>query len=36
MLWDLHEDFGHKFGDVPGAYMAHLAELQLCLMDLWH
>jgi hypothetical protein len=22
-------DFGHRFGDVPGAYMANLAELQL-------
>ena len=26
------EGFGHKLGDVPEAYMAHLAELQLCLM----
>ena len=32
MLELLLEDFGHKFGDVPEAYVAHLAELQLCLM----
>ncbi len=32
MLELLLEDFGHKFGNVPEAYMAYLAELQLCLM----
>ena len=32
MLEFLLGDFGHKCGDVPEACVAHLTELQLCLM----
>ena len=32
MLEFLVEDFGYKFGAVPEAFMANLAELQLCVM----